>query len=122
MACRKRNQRLESAAHRDRHAVLDVARDGVAKRANLVHSRILYPLDHFSSTVKSALGVFCDRGRAISLTGALSLRYFQRNSYRDPVRRSVSCFVLIAELRSKKAKISAETAVRGSASQATSPR
>src|SRR5688572_16367379 len=35
---RERNQRFETAAHRDRHAVFDIASDGVMKRANLVHT------------------------------------------------------------------------------------
>src|SRR4029077_2303086 len=48
----ERNERFQSASHRDGHAVLDVIGNRVMKRAHFVHVRHLYLLTPWRSTAK----------------------------------------------------------------------
>src|SRR5262245_3525917 len=49
MARSKRYERFQCAAHRDRHAVLHVARNGFMQRADFIHGSFFYPLGNFNS-------------------------------------------------------------------------
>jgi hypothetical protein len=49
MAGGERYQRFQRAAHRDRHAVLHIALDGLMQRAGFIHGTFFYPLGNFKS-------------------------------------------------------------------------